>query len=79
MHRFLAPEAFQHNVPVQQAEMTQLVNDLLDDPMVYCPSSLTIKSSQMNLSEHIHTYYAFHLLHNDQLAVREAYTNVLRH
>jgi len=35
MHRFLAPEAFQHNVPVQLAEMTQLVNDLLDDPLVW--------------------------------------------
>jgi len=34
MHRFLGPESVQHQLPVQEAEATQLVNDLLDDPLV---------------------------------------------
>jgi len=34
MHRFLAPEAYQNILPVQEAEALQVVNDLLDDPLV---------------------------------------------
>ena len=34
MHRFLAPEAVESILPVQQVEASQLVNDLLDDSLV---------------------------------------------
>jgi len=38
MHQFLGPRAFQSILPIQQDEAIQVVNDLLDDPLVCLPS-----------------------------------------
>ena len=38
MHQFFAAEQLQQHLHFQQAEASQLLNDLLDDPTV-CPSS----------------------------------------